>query len=111
MHRRAFRAMGTQMELFLDAGSDAPLVEAELELHRLEGVLSRFLSGSELSRLNAAGSLEVGPELLELSELALAARKRTGGRFDPTVHDALVRAGYDRTFELLDAASPPRTSK
>ena len=32
-------------------------------------------------------------------ELALDARNRTGGRFDPTVHDALVAAGYDRTFD------------
>ncbi len=31
-------------------------------------------------------------------ELALAAWERTGGRFDPCVHDALVAAGYDRTF-------------
>ena len=33
--------------------------------------------------------------------LALDAREGTGGRFDPTVHDALVAAGYDRTFEEL----------
>jgi len=101
MRRHAFQAMGTEMELLLDAESDAPLVEAEGELRRLEGLLSRFLPGSELSRLNAAGSLQVGPELLELVELALAARERSGGRFDPTVHDALVRAGYDRSFELV----------
>jgi thiamine biosynthesis lipoprotein len=107
MLRRSFRAMGTEMELLLDAESDAPLVEAELELRRLEGLLSRFLPESELSRLNAAGSLEVGPELLELAELALAARERTRGRFDPTIHDALVAAGYDRSFELLDAVSRP----
>jgi thiamine biosynthesis lipoprotein len=106
MLSRTFRAMGTEMELLLDAQSDAPLVEAELELRRLESLLSRFLPESELGRLNEAGSLEVGPELLELTELALDARERTGGRFDPTVHDALVAAGYDRSFDLLDPASP-----
>jgi FAD:protein FMN transferase len=42
------------------------------------------------------------------------ARARTGGRFDPTVHDALVAAGYDRSFELLNdgqvaTAAPART--
>lgn len=104
---RSFRAMGTEMELLLDAKSDTPLVEAEEELRRLERLLSRFLPESELSRLNAAGSLDVGPELLELTELALAARERTGGRFDPTVHDALVAAGYDRSFDLLDPVSRP----
>jgi FAD:protein FMN transferase len=107
MVHRSFRAMGTDMELLLDAESHAPLAEAEEELRRLESLLSRFLPGSELSRLNAAGSLDVGPELLELAELALAARERTDGRFDPTVHDALVAAGYDRPFDLLDPASRP----
>ena len=107
MFRRSFRAMGTEIEVLLDADSDAPLAEAEQELRRLESLLSRFLPESELSRLNAAGSLDVGPELLELAELALAARERTGGRFDPTVHDALVAAGYDRSFDLLDPASRP----
>jgi thiamine biosynthesis lipoprotein len=39
------------------------------------------------------------------------ARERTGGLFDPTVHDALVAAGYDRTFDevALDGDTlPPR---
>ena len=34
---------------------------------------------------------------------ALEARERTGGRFDPTVHDAVAAAGYDRSFEQLRA--------
>jgi len=46
--------------------------------------------------------VEAGPELLELVSLSLDARKRTQGRFDPTVHDALVAAGYDRTFEDVE---------
>lgn len=107
MLRHAFRAMGTEMELLLDADNDGQLIEAEAELRRLESLLSRFLPESELARLNAAGSLAAGPELTELTELALAARERTGGRFDPTVHDALVGAGYDRSFELLGRATPP----
>ena len=41
-------------------------------------------------------------------ELALDARERTGGRFDPTVHDALVAAGYDRSFELVAPESGER---
>ena len=38
--------------------------------------------------------------------LALEARERTGGLFDPTVHDALVAAGYDRTFDDVVADGP-----
>lgn len=102
---RSFRAMGTTIELHLaaDAVEDA-FDAAEAEFERLEQVMSRFRPDSELSRLNDAGSLEVSADLAEVVELALAARERTGGRFDPTVHDALVAAGYDRTFETLPQA-------
>jgi thiamine biosynthesis lipoprotein len=77
--------------------------EAEQEVHRLETIFSRFDPDSELSELNRRGTLRAGLELLEVVDLALGARDRTGGRFDPTVHDALVAAGYDRTFEQVSA--------
>lgn len=100
IERRTFRAMGTEIELLVDAdGAAGALEAAEGEFHRLESLLSRFRDDSELSRLNRAGSLTAGPDLCRVVELALAARERTGGRFDPTVHNALVAAGYDRTFE------------
>ncbi|HYA09991.1 MAG TPA: FAD:protein FMN transferase [Gaiellaceae bacterium] len=97
--------MGTEIELLVEADeAEQSLEAAEREFHRLEALLSRFREDSELSRLNAAGSLDAGPDLVRVVELALAARERTGGRFDPTVHDALVAAGYDRSFELVHAA-------
>ena len=100
METRHFRAMGTDIELFVDAaGAAEALAAAEDEIHRLESILTRFRPESELSRLNAARALDAGPELLEVVTLALGARERTSGRFDPTVHDAVVGAGYDRTFE------------
>jgi len=104
--------MGTEVELLADADDVSLLADIEAEFRRLETVLSRFRSDSELSRLNEAGAGYVGPELLEVIELALAARAASGGRFDPTVHDAVVAAGYDRSFELLVAegagATPER---
>jgi FAD:protein FMN transferase len=104
---RRFRAMGTDVELLVDAEHAARALDAaEDEFHRLEALLSRFRPASELSRLNDQRSLEPGPDLLEAVELALLARVRTGGRFDPTVHDALVAAGYDRSFELVPADGP-----
>jgi thiamine biosynthesis lipoprotein len=104
MQRRAFRAMGTEIDLFVDTASgDTALVEAEAEFHRLESLLSRFRDTSELSRLNRDGEIDGSPDLVQVTELALQARERTGGRFDPTVHEALVGAGYDRSFELLPA--------
>ena len=108
MLRRRFHAMGTDCELFLKARPRPEalraMAEAEWEVRRLESIFSRFDPDSELSELNRRGTLRVGPELLEVVDLALAARHRTGGRFDPTVHDALVAAGYDRTFEEVASA-------
>lgn len=102
MERRTFRAMGTDIELLVDADGATDAVDAaEGEFHRLEALLSRFRDDSELSQLNRDGSIDAGPDLLRVVELALAARERTSGRFDPTVHDAVVAAGYDRTFDEL----------
>jgi len=112
--RRTFHAMGTEIELLVDAdGADRSLNAAELEFHRLEALLSRFRDDSELSRLNRDGWIEPGPDLVRVVGLALEARERTSGRFDPTVHDALVAAGYDRSFEQLPAegeTTPPPPS-
>jgi thiamine biosynthesis lipoprotein len=99
MERRTFRAMGTDVELLGDGGYDA----ADAEFRRLEVMMTRFRDDSELSRLNRHGTLAASPDLVRVVELALDARARTDGRFDPTVHDAVVAAGYDRTFaELTD---------
>ena len=92
IERRTFRAMGTEIELLVDADDAGDALDAaEAEFHRLEALLSRFRDDSELSRLNRDGSIDAGPDLLRVVELALAARERTGGRFDPTVHDARRR--------------------
>lgn len=111
MLRRSFHAMGTDVELLLDAPAgeraERALDRAEAELERLEQVLSRFRSDSELSRLNRDGHVaEASADLVRVVELALAGREATGGRFDPTVHDALVAAGYDRTFDEVPAEAP-----
>jgi thiamine biosynthesis lipoprotein len=103
---RTFRAMGTEIELLVEAedATDA-LDAAEGEFHRLEAILSRFRESSELSCLNREGALAGGPDLCRVLELALEARERTGGRFDPTLLDAVVAAGYDRSFDLVDPDS------
>jgi FAD:protein FMN transferase len=115
MIQRQFAAMGTDVELLLDAPSDAranaALERARAEFERLEEVMSRFRTGSELSRLNRAGRIEASPDLARVVELALEARAATGGLFDPTVHDAVLAAGYDRTFgELREHAADEPTA-
>ena len=108
MERTDFRAMGTDVELLLDVPSarwtGSAFAAARAEFARLEAILSRFRPESELSKLNRAGRLDgASPDLVRVTELALEARERTSGRFDPTVHDALVAAGYDRTFDEIGA--------
>jgi thiamine biosynthesis lipoprotein len=112
MLRRSFTAMGTDVELLLDAPpgerAERALDRAEAEFERLEQILSRFRGGSELSRLNRDGRIAAAsPDLVRVVELSLVAREQTGGLFDPTVHDAVVAAGYDRTFEEVPADGPP----
>jgi FAD:protein FMN transferase len=115
MECRSFQAMGTQVELLLDVEpggeSDAALARAEQEFERLEQLLSRFRPDSELSALNRLGAIEAGDDLVAVTALALEARERTGGLFDPTVHDALVAAGYDRTFDDVSAEGPPVSAR
>ena len=111
MQKHVFRAMGTQIELLSAADeAGAAFDAAEAEFHRLEAIMTRFRPDSELSALNEAGSLEAGPELVEVVGLAVDGRERTNGRFDPTVHDAVAGAGYDRTFEDLPDDGPPLKS-
>lgn len=103
MLRRTTRAMGTVSELLLVPAADGEdperaLDEAMAEIAHIERIANRFRSDSELSRLNAAGGGPVSVDLLRIITLALAMREATGGRFDPTVHNAMVAAGYDRTF-------------
>jgi thiamine biosynthesis lipoprotein len=110
MERHEFYAMGTEVELALDLPPGPAVEQAFREVERrfvrIEAALSRFLPDSQLSELNWKGAVKAGPDLLAAVELALAARDRTRGRFDATVHDALVAAGYDRSFERVAADGP-----
>jgi thiamine biosynthesis lipoprotein len=118
--RHTFRAMGTGVEV-LAAASEAPerfadaVVRVRDTFERLERRCSRFRADSELTRVNrrAGRPTRVSPELAELLSHALAAARRTEGRFDPTVLDAVVAAGYDRDFDEILAGAraalrPPR---
>jgi thiamine biosynthesis lipoprotein len=114
MQRHAFPAMGTEIEVFVEpsnGGAPQAIAGAVDEFERLEQCMSRFRPDSELSRLNRDGAAHASADLLRVVELALEARWRTGGRFDPTVHDALVAAGYDRTFDDVPADGPQSASE
>ncbi|HMC52626.1 MAG TPA: FAD:protein FMN transferase [Acidimicrobiales bacterium] len=86
------------------------LRQATRRVEELEAKWSRFRPTSELSRLNAAAGrpVIVSPETFEAVARAVHAWYVTGGRFDPTVHRALIEAGYDRTFRDVPSDSSAR---
>ncbi len=104
----SFRAMNTEVQIVIDSGSEG---EARTAARRVEAMfaetehaLSRFLPESELSALNlsAGRPFRASPLLLRTVAEALTAARETDGLFDPTVLNALLAAGYDRSFELLN---------
>jgi thiamine biosynthesis lipoprotein len=102
-----FRAMGCDVHLLLPADAVRDAARAVEDLFSTwESVLTRFRPDSELSLLNArAGTpVAVSPILLAVVEASLEAARATGGLFDPALRHELVRLGYDRSFEELDAA-------
>ncbi len=90
--RYASDAMKTTFRIFVSGGDralvDSAVSEAFQKLEELEGVLSRYAPGSDISRINA---MEAGETLFLSDEcdrclrLAIEASAATGGRFDPGV--------------------------
>jgi len=105
---RLFRAMGSDAHVIVVGGSPGLVDRAAERIRDLEERWSRFLEDSEISELNrCAGSfLSVSSETLTLVERAIEAWHLSGGAFDPTMLGAIVRAGYDRSFEQLAEAGP-----
>jgi FAD:protein FMN transferase len=68
-----------------------------------EQVLSRFRYDSELTRLNQTCErpVQVSQALWDVFQLAQEAERTTNGLVTPTVLNAMIRAGYDRTFDDL----------
>ncbi|HEX5949981.1 MAG TPA: FAD:protein FMN transferase [Actinomycetota bacterium] len=112
VHRHRFRAMGTYIEVLGSAAEDdrtftRAVQRVERTFTREDGRCSRFRDDSELSAVNrrAGRPTVLSPGLTSIVRQALAAAERTEGRFDPTVLDAVVAAGYDRDFdEVLSGA-------
>ena len=96
--------MGCEMLAVLESSviSQAlPCVTAWFE--EWEQVLSRFRYDSELTRLNQTfeSPVHVSPVLWEVFHLAQEAGQLTNGLVTPTVFNAMIRAGYDRSFDEM----------
>ena len=98
--------MGSDAHVIVVGGPRSLAREAQHRIDDLEQRWSRFDPHSEMSALTrrAGTPVVVTPETLELVERALAAWRLTNGLFDPTVLGALLRAGYDRSFDEMDTA-------
>lgn len=100
-----FRAMSSDAYVAVVGGPRSLTALAERRALELERRWSRFLPSSEISRLNAAGgeTVAVTTDTLRLVTTACDAWAFTGGRFDPTVLDAMLHLGYEQSIETVRA--------
>lgn len=109
MRTSAFRSMGTDVTV---VGPEHPAFDRAVDTvasrFAAEDLrFSRFRGDSELTRVNRAeeGWTEASDGFVQVVDAALAAAVATDGVFDPTVHDALIAAGYDRDFDEILAGA------
>lgn len=99
----AFRAMSTDVTVTV-VGADLDALDwARSRVCELEQRWSRFLPDSDIGRLNRAqgSAVQVHADTVTAVRAACAAWLVTDGCFDPTVHDSLLRLGYDDTIEVV----------
>jgi thiamine biosynthesis lipoprotein len=110
---RRFRAMGSDVHLVVVGGSVNTLDRVVERIEQLESRWSRFRPDSEVTMLNnnTGRAVAVSSDTRLLVERSIEAWRLTGGSFDPTLLDDLLRAGYDRSFENLgDDSNRPAVS-
>src|SRR5262245_25087567 len=100
LHVVAGVAQGTTYSLQWAGGATESEVAAaaELELARLDALLSNYRSDSTLEQFNAAEStepIELPRELVALLELAKRIHAASDGCFDPTVRPLVHAWGFD----------------
>ena len=97
------RAMGSTAHVLVGDAPAGVAAWAMAEIERLEQCWSRFRPDSELARLHAGCGQWVDMSAAMLLALTCAAdlHHATGGLFDPTILRSLERAGYDRSFEVM----------
>jgi FAD:protein FMN transferase len=96
-----FRVMGTDAHVILVDPAEGARSYAKSRLEELERRWSRFLPGSDVSRLNGAPGafMIVSPDTLILLTTMKLAWSATGGRYDPTILSAINAAGYSTSYD------------
>ena len=97
---RHFSALGSTCELLALGLGQAALERCEQRVREEEARFTRFLTDSELARLNAGDGryIPVSPEMFAMLEAALWAYQESGGLVNAAILPALTAAGYDRPF-------------
>ncbi|MBI4671336.1 MAG: FAD:protein FMN transferase [Chloroflexi bacterium] len=115
MREILFRAMGC--EIFCALDTNHPRATERLErvpamFEAWEQTLSRFRPTSELSQLNARSgqNVRVSETLWRVLKLARRAAELSDGLVVPTLLDALLAAGYDRSFDVLGVPNSSATA-
>lgn len=98
----SFPAMGSRAHL-IGIGDAVSWLRARSRIDELESRWSRFRAGSEISLVNSRDGLAtvVSGDTSLLIRRSVAAWRRTGGLFDPTVLRALITTGYDRDLRAI----------
>lgn len=120
LYEHHFRAMNTGVGVWVwnTDPERMPIIRAGMRWAEdvfagVEAELSRFRSTSALTRLNRAagrGPQLVSPMLWTVLLAGLDAARESGGIYDPTVLPSLERAGYDRSFEAIEATVDTETN-
>lgn len=107
---RRFEVMGSSAHLIVTGADSEALAEwAQGRLAALHRRWSRFDPASEVAQLNAARGKPtiVSADTYLVIRQAVEAWHATGGRFDPTIHDALCALGYRASFSAMAPDQPP----
>lgn len=91
---RTFFAMDTVMSINAPAAGKKLLDACEAEVNRLEALMSVTRPDSELSRLNAYGSVELSPDTLAVLQAALEVAEVTEGALDVTLYPVVRAWGF-----------------
>ena len=97
---RRFNALGSTCELLALGVGQGALERCEQRVREEEARFTRFVTDSELARLNAGDGryVPVSPEMFAMLEAALWAYQESGGLVNAAILPALTAAGYDRPF-------------
>ena len=93
--KRYLESMDTMITLTAyGENARSALDQAEQEIIRLDSLLSTGLADSEISRLNAVGSMILSEDSRSIVEKSLQLYRETGGLFDITVYPLMQLWGF-----------------